>query len=357
LASFKKKKNSKTSIQLFRELFKEFRKQQGLKPVYYLSGDEPFFVDLLQDEVAGLVPDEQKDFNYDLIYGADSTPARVLDVARSYPMMGERRVVIIRNFLKLGEKTDDGDLGNFESYIQKPNPSTILCLIDTKLPDGRTALGKSIKNNPETCCVCKFDKVDDNRLPDWVIDWARHTHNKAMDPEAARVLAQMVGQDLQLLSTEIDKVCTFVDTRESVSIDDIKNISGSYREFSVLELKNAVLNRNLEQAFGIAEQMLQQSNHSTGEVLRTVGFFYNVFGNIWNICRLREQGLSRDQIQNELGSSPYIFNHQWREASQFRLSEMPQIFETLLDTDRALKGFSTLDTSSVFLLMLKRIIG
>lgn len=328
-----------------------------MKPVYYFYGDEVFFIDLLQREVEKLIPDEQKDFNFDLIYGSDSSPAKVIDLARSFPMMSERRVVIVRDFLKLGENTDDGNLNDFEGYINQPNPSTILCLIDSKFPDRRTALGKSIQGSAH-CDVFQFEMLPDYKLADWVVDWTKHSHKKIIEPAAAQILSQMVGQDLKLLSTEIDKVCTFVDTEERVTIEHIKKISGSYRDYNVIELKNAVVNRNLDQALGITEQMLLKSNYSAGEVIKTVGFFYNVFGNIWQICRLTERGLNKQQVQNQLEiKNSYVFNAQWNEASRFRLSEMPQIFEALLDADSAAKGFSTLDTSSIFLLLIKRIIG
>jgi len=347
----------KTSIDTFRDLFKQLKQGSSLKPVYYLYGEESFFTDLIQDEIEKLVPPDQKDFNFDLIYGADTSPARVLSIARSFPMMAEKRVVIVRDFIKLGENTDDGNLNDFAGYILQPNPSTLLCLIDTKFPDRRTALGKAVKNSPHAS-VYEFDTVPDYKLPDWIVDWTAHAHKKKMEPDAARILSQMVGQDLKLLSTEIDKVCTFVDTSDRITPEHIKKISGSYRDYSIIELKNAVVNRNLDQALGIAEQMLLKSNYNAGEVIKTVGFFYNVFGNIWQICRLTEKGLNRQQVQDQLGvKNSYIFNAQMSEASRFKLAEMPEIFEALLDADSACKGFSTLDTSSIFLLLIKRIIG
>jgi DNA polymerase III subunit delta len=346
------------SLDIFRSAYKSLRKRDSLKPVYYLFGEETFFIDLLQDEIEKLVPPEQKDFNFDLIYGADSSPARVLDMARSFPMMAERRVVIVRDFLKLGENSEDGNLNDFEGYIRQPNPAAILCLTDRRFPDKRTALGKALQASKEHCEIYEFDQLPDYKLSDWVTDWSLHSHNREIEPAAAQLLSQMVGQDLKLLSTEIDKVCTFVDTRERITAEHIKNISGSYRDFNVIELKNAVVSRNLDQALGITEQMLLKSNYSAGEVIKTVGFFYNVFGNIWQICRLSEKGLNKKQVQDQLGiKNSYIFNAQWSEASRFRLSEMPQIFEALLDADSAAKGFSTLDTSSIFLLLIKRIIG
>ncbi len=347
-----------TSLDIFREAYKKFRSGDSLKPVYYFYGEESFFIDLLQDEVEKLVPQEQKDFNFDLIYGADASPAKIIDMARSYPMMADRRVVIVRDFLKLDENTTDGNLNDFEEYIKQPNPSTILCLIDTRFPDKRTSLGKAIQSSTDKCEIYNFEELPDYKLADWVADWARYSHKKVFEPEAAQTLSQMAGPDLKLLSTEIDKVCTFVDTEERVTVEHIKKVSGSYRDFSVIELKNAVVNRNLDQALGIAEQMLLKSNYSAGEVIKSVGFFYNVFGNIWQICRLTERGLSKKQIQDQLGiKNGYVFNAQWSEASRFRMAEMPQIFEALLDADSAAKGFSTLDTSSIFLLLIKRIIG
>lgn len=348
----------KTGIDSFREAFKNVRQPDQLKPVYYLSGDESFFIDLLQEEFEKIVPDEQKDFNFDLIYGADSSPGQVLGIARSYPMMAEKRVVIVRDFRKLAENTDDGELGDFEAYFKQPNPSAILCLIDKKLPDGRSAIGKFLKGTSPHHESYTFDTLPEHKIPDWVADWTRHSHQRQIDAGAAQILGQLTGPDLKLLSTEIEKLCTFVDTDEIINIEHVKKITGSYRDYTVFELKDALINRNLDQALGIAEQMLLKTNYNAGEVMKTVGFFYNVFSNVWQICRLREKGLNKKQVQDKLGiKNSFIFNLQWKEASHFRLAEMPGIFEALLDTDRSVKGFSTLDTSSIFLLLIKRIIG
>ncbi|MEX0823369.1 MAG: DNA polymerase III subunit delta [Balneolaceae bacterium] len=348
----------KTSIDYFREAYRAIKNPERILPVYYLYGEETFFIDLLQDEIEKLLPDDQKDFNFDLIYGAESSPGQVLGIVRSYPMMAEKRVVIVRDFLKLGEKTEDGTIQDFEGYLNNPNPSTVLCLIDKKTPDGRTGVGKLLKPSNKKFGIYGFDPLPDYKLPDWIADWARHSYRKNFEPQAAQILSQLVGQDLQLLSTEIEKLCTFVDTRENITIDDVKKISGSYRDYSVIELKDAIIDRDLESALTIMEQMLLKSNNNAGEIFKTVGFFYNVFGNIWQICRLTEKGLSKQQVQDSLGiKNNFVFNAQWAEASRFHLSEMPQIFEALLDADRAAKGFSTLDIPSVFLLLIKRIIG
>lgn len=349
------------SLDTFRSLFNSLRKRDSIKRVYYLYGEESFLIDMLQDEIEKLIPEDQKDFNFDLIYGNESNPANVLNIASSYPMMAEKRIVIVKDFMKLDEHSEGEGIKEFTGYFENPNPTTILCLIDTKFPHRNRQPGKTLKNrNKETdfFAIHEFEKIDERNLPDWIMDWARHSHNRQINPEAAQVLAQLVGQDLKLLSSEIDKLCTFVDTSKPIEVDHVKKITQSYRDYNVIELKNAVIKRDLDQSLQIAEQMLLHTNNSTGEIIKTVGFFYSVFSNIWQICRLTEKGLNKQQVQDQLNiRSNYIFNIQYQEASRFRLAEMPLIFEALLDADSAAKGFSTLDAPSIFLLLIKRITG
>jgi DNA polymerase III subunit delta len=352
----------KTSIEFYKESLKIIRDPGSRQPVCFLYGEETFFLDLLQDEIIKLIPVEQRDFNLDLLYGRECSPQQITGIARSFPMMSELRIVIVRDFRKLGDNlSETGEkLADLIPYLEQPNPSTLLVLIDDKGPDKRTTLGQILsgKGKGNKVYTQKFDKLPDYKLPDWVKDWAEHRYQKSIDPAAAQILTQLVGNNLQLLSTEIDKVCTFVDTEKRVTVGHVKKIIGSYREYSVIELKEAVIDRDLDKSLSIVEQMLLKSNADTGEVIRTVGFFYSVFSNIWQIRRLLEKGMDKSRVQQEMGvTSNWYFNQLWKDASNFRLSEMPQIFEALLDADQAAKGFSTLDTSAILLLLIKRIVG
>ena len=148
-----------------------------------------------------------------------------------------------------------------------------------------------------------------------------------------------------------------MDTKNEVTEADVKEIIGSYREYSAIELKEAIIARNLEQALYISEQILQHSKSDTGELIRLVGFFYSVFVNIWQIHRLVEKGLGKAQVQNQMGLNKWYFDRLWNDAANFKYADMPRIFEALLDTDKSIKGFSTLDTTSILFLLVKRLIG
>ncbi|WP_020403076.1 DNA polymerase III subunit delta [Gracilimonas tropica] len=349
------------SNQIYQQLLREFN-SGNLKPVYYLFGEEEFYLDRLLDQFSKVIPPEQKDFNFDLLYGQDVTPAQALSIARSFPMMAEKRVLIIRNFLQLNKGGGEdgsarGHINDFIPYVENPNPTTLLVCFDEKKPAGNTNIGKAFKKN-KNVGFHEFERMPDYLIPDWVIDWVRSHHTKNIEPAAAQLLAQFVGNNLQLLSTEIDKVCTFVDTSDTVSEADVKKIIGSYREFGAIELKEAIISRNLEQALYISEQMLQHTKSDTGELIRTVGFFNSVFVNVWQILRYSEKGFAKNQVQSELGiNNNWYFNKLWDDASNFRYAEMPRIFEALLDADRSIKGFSTLDSTSILFFLVKRIIG
>ncbi|RNC85207.1 MAG: DNA polymerase III subunit delta [Balneola sp.] len=343
------------------DIFQQLQQEIGsgsLKPVYYLFGEEEFYLDELLDRFSNILPEHEKDFNFDLLYGQDINPAKVLGIARSFPMMAERRVLIVRNFLQTAKgAAGEGDMNDFIPYLENPNPACLLILFDTSKPAGNTKIGKALSKNPNVGFY-QFEAMPDYLVPEWVISWVESHHKKRINPGAAQMLAQFVGNNLQLLSTEIDKVSTFVDTSDSISEDDVKKIIGSYREYTALELKEAVIKRDLEKALFISEQMLQHSKTDTGELIRLVGFFYSVFVNIWQIRRLADRGNAKQQVQAQLGiSNNWYFNKLWDDASQFRYGDMPRVFEALLDADKSIKGFSTLDSTSILFLLVRRMIG
>lgn len=329
-----------------------------MKSVYYFHGKEEFYMNRLVEHFSNLLPQHEKDFNFDLLYGQDVSPEKVLSIARSYPMMAERRVLIIRNFMQTAKgAAGEGQMADFVPYLENPNPACVLALFDSSKPAGNTKLGKALSKNKKVGFY-QFEPLPDYVIPDWIIKWVQQHHKKQIDGNAAQLLSQFVGNNLQLLSTEIDKVCTFVDTRNDINEADVKKIIGSYREYTAIELKDAVLNRDLQKALFISEQILQHTKTDTGELIRLVGFFYSVFVNIWQIRRLADKGLAKAQVQAQLGvSSNWYFDRLWTDASNFRNSEMPRVFEALLDADKSIKGFTTLDSTAILFLLVKRLIG
>ncbi|MCC5925256.1 MAG: DNA polymerase III subunit delta [Bacteroidetes bacterium] len=367
-------KSSTNSTALYHQFVKELRSGSP-RPVYFFCGEESFYSDALQEEIEALLPVDLRDFNMDILYGTEQSLDKILGIVRSYPMMADRRIVILREFSGLFSpvrRTDSNEEGEGDpveesipastemliGYLLKPNPSTVLAIIDQKPPNAGTKLGKAIIKN-EAVGYANFDPIPEERLPEWIVEWVQTTHNRQIKPQAAQVMARLTGSDLTLVSKELDKLCTFKDNGEAINEADVKKLVTPSREYSVFELKEALFTKNVTQTLWVAEQMLHTSKTTdVGEVIRIVSFFYSVFTNIWQIQRLTQKGLPAAQIRSTIGvKSEWYFNNLVRDSRVFPYESMPLIFEALLDADRAVKGMSRMEAEDIVFLMFRRILG
>jgi DNA polymerase-3 subunit delta len=333
--------------------------QNRLLSVYFLCGDEQFFIDRVQDAIIDLVPPEQRDFNLDILYGQDCDVSKILGAAKSYPMMGERRLVLVREFFNAirpvqGGRENYSLLDPVIHYISNPSEMTTLVLVDSKKPAKTTKFLKAFENSDKAGFFV-FDMLDPIQIPAWITDWVKSNFGKKIDYQAAELLYQLTGTSLHQLSTELEKLCTFKKTDEPVTADDVKKIVGFSRQYTVFELKDAVLSKNLRKSMHIAEQMLRSNPADTGEVIRMVAFLYSSFATIWQYQRMVQKGISKSEIDSQLGGSRRTYFIA-KEANMFTPAEFPGIFEALLDADRAIKGFSKLDHQAIVIMMLRRII-
>ncbi|TNE74100.1 DNA polymerase III subunit delta [bacterium] len=346
----------KTGIDTYQEFLKDIR--GGMHPIYYLTGEEVFFHDRALDEINGLMPADLKDFNFNLVHGQDGKVDQVIGLCRSYPMMAERRIVVVRDFQLLAKGSasaneDGGNLNDFLPYLERPNPTSLVVFIDEKAIAKTTKIGKALASSPN---VGNFDfsVTPDYLLADWVVDWAKMRFQSRIEPHAAQLLVQFVGGDLLLLSNEIQKLIT-AKKGEDVTEKDVRDLVGFAKEFTVFELKDAIIQRRTHDALVIAEHMMSQGDGAVGEMLKMLGFFSSMYLNVWQYLRMQAKGLSPDQISSSLGMNGYRLTMLQKEARLYSLNSMPAVFEILYDTDRAVKGFSTLDERSILFFMIQRL--
>ncbi|MEX0685974.1 MAG: DNA polymerase III subunit delta [Balneolales bacterium] len=353
-----------SSLDTYQNLVQEL-KSGKVKPVNFLCGKETFFLDRLQDIFTQMIPKESRDFNLDLLYGSDTDLDKVLTLSRSYPMMAERRMVIVRDFFHLFDTKEDDENNNARNaqpddllaYIEKPNPTNMLILIDEKAPSGNTRLGKAIKKG-KSVGYYEFDYVPEHQLPRWITEWVKHNHKSVIEADAAQLIASQLGNNLLHLTTEIGKLATYKKQGEAIRRDDVHAHVGLTREYTVFELQDAVTSRNLDKSLYIADQMLRLSDSVAGEVIKTIGFFYSMFSNVWQIQRLRFKSWPDKQIMKEIGvGSPFYFNKLSDIARAYSYQETLDIFEALLDADKAVKGFSKLDFEAILLMTIKKIVS
>lgn len=356
-------KQRQSSQDLFSALTRQI-KNEKLLPVYFLCGEEQFFTDQIQEELLDMVPPESKDFNFDMLYGQDVTPSDILGMARSYPMMSERRFVFVREFFQCIEANTGADgeeeggrssLEAFIPYFENPAPFTVLVMHDFKKPNKNSRFYKAL-NKSDQCGYFQFDSIPEYKVADWISSWTVTKYKREIDARAAEVLYQIVGTNLHKLSTELEKIHHYRKAEDNITLEDVKSVVGFTREFTAFELQSAVFERNTKKAMFIAEQMLQQGNTGPGDLIPLIALFHASFWRVWQYKRLVSRQLTPDQISSQMGMSGFRVNMISKDARRYQMHELPAAFEALLDADRAVKGFSKLDASAILVMLLKRLI-
>ncbi|MEK9135813.1 MAG: DNA polymerase III subunit delta, partial [Bacteroidota bacterium] len=220
--------------------------QKKLAPVYLFHGEEDFLAEEATDLIikTALTP-EQHGFNLDVVYGNDSDARDILSHASSFPMMADRRVVVVREFDKLANKE------LLSTYIEEPSPTTSLVLHSVK-PDFRK---KPYVTAKRTATVINFERIRDNQTAAWISRRVRQ-QGREIDAEASKILGAYVGTSLREIQNELDKLYIFIGEKKSIDVDDIRAVVGISKEFNVFELQNAIGAMNHARSTEILTRML-----------------------------------------------------------------------------------------------------
>jgi DNA polymerase-3 subunit delta len=233
-------------------------------PVYVLHGEEDFLrSELLHLAPELLVTDEAtRSFNFDQLYGSETSLGDVLTMAAGYPMMADRRLVIVREAEKVlrakptGAATSKKKKGSddpLQNYLERPNPDCVLIFDMEKFGARNQSPFKELAAKAQ---VVEFGLLKDAEAADWIKSRAAY-HKKKMSPEAARLMVAQLGISLGLLASELEKLSIYVGDRDEITAKDVESLTGASRERSVFELTKAIGMANREGAAQILLRMLR----------------------------------------------------------------------------------------------------
>lgn len=248
-----------------------------LAPVYLLHGEESYYIDqLTQLLLDNVLTEDEKDFNLQQFYGADSTLSQVIESARSYPMFGERQLVILREMQSLDSRLSANDTEILATYLSQPQPSTILVLCHkNKKADGTRKWVKAIK---KVGVVYESQKVPEyGNILQGVV--AAHLREQGLnaEPQAIDALCDAIGNDLSRLFSEIDKLRITV-AANKITLAQVLQHVGVSKEFNVYELQDAVAQRNVQKVERIRRYFVANPKAAPFPVLISTlfGFFSNL---------------------------------------------------------------------------------
>ena len=314
-------------------------------PLYFFYGEEGWFMDELQRlAVEHAVAPHERDFNLDVVFGPEAAAPAVLAQCAQYPMMAERRLVVVRGF----EKLDDNAL--FKGYAEAPNPQAVVVLLCYGKPNTSAHPYRALKQH---ATWAEFQPLKDRHLPGWV---EARFRDRRVDTEAgaAQMLAEMSGPDLRSLSAEVDKLITYVGGRGRVERDDVLHAAGHSAEQNPFELQNAISAGDLPRALRIADALLAQAGNRRGEALKIVGLLSSYLIKLWKLTGCLAAGVPEPQLAGQIGVPPFYVRDYVQAARRLGTRALRQAFDALLAADMELKGGSHRDERLILTLALRR---
>jgi len=286
------------------------------------------------------VDESTKHFNCDIVYGSDVTGKQVASMAAAYPMMADRRVVVVKDFDRLSEKEV------LESYFEKPSPTTVLVIVASH-PDMRKKPYPSLKKHS---AGGESPRLYDNQIPAWIETHVKRS-KRTIAPQAAALLLSYVGTSLRELANEIDKLLLAVGDKQSIDAGDIERVVGVSREFTVFELANAVGDKNIKRAVEIAERMLDAGESPVPMIAALTQNFMK----LWKLWDARRKFPSDADAAKAAGIVPFFLAQYQRMLQRYTLTQIEEAFCVLARTDEKLKT-SQGDTKVVMAVMISEII-
>lgn len=294
-------------------------------PLYLFYGEEGLLIDeAVQRVVDAALPPGERAFNFDVLSGNDADARDIVARASSFPMMGERRVVIVRDADRIPEK----GLELLAHYTQQPLPSTCLIFVASK-PDMRRKAFLAVKR---TGTAIEFRELYEHQLPAWIEKRVKERRG-SIDPEASKLLAAYVGSSLRDIENELDKLFLYLGERTAIREEDVAAVVGFSREFSVFELQKAIGQRDLRRAVEVMEKILDANE----PMPLLVSILTNYFATLWRLGDQLRRGTKQSDLTGLVRINPYFLKEYLATLRNYTLEEIEDAFHHLAAADEQSK--------------------
>ncbi len=322
--------------------FQQLLKKKILPPVILLFGEEDFLIDeAVQDLIKVTVPQEVYAFNVDVIDGEKAEVKDVLSLVSSYPMMNEKRVVVVREALKFISTEKDKEL--LQRYVLSPVETSCFVLVGEKKPDFRVKLFAELKKSG---AVYEFPRLYEHQVPAWIENRLKNC-GKSIEPEAAIVFLSVVGTSLRSLNNEIEKLLTFIGDKQTVTTDDILAVVGVTRGATVFDLQNAIGERNFSKALAITKALLNAKESPQGIIVMLTRYILQLIKTKELYCN----NVPRENIASELKIHPFFIDGYINAAQRFSMVEFESALLRLRDVDIQLKTSAVTENHAMEILL------
>jgi DNA polymerase-3 subunit delta len=302
-------------------------------PVYLLHGEESFFIDAITDAIVQhALKDEERDFNQSILYGKDTDVETLITEAKGYPMMAERRLVVLR------EAQDLKQFEKLEGYAESPLESTVLVLCHKhKKFDSRKKLFKTISKNG---VVFRSDLVPDYKLVDWINNYVK-SKGYGISQKASMLLSEFLGNDLSKIVNELNKLYLLVEKGTTINDVHIEENIGISKDYNMFELSNAIGARDIPKAFAIVDYF--EHNPKAGALIPIVNNLFTLFSQLMRIHFLENK--SKVSVASALRVHPFVASKLLVACNIYKPKKIAANIAILHDFDLKSKGIGNSSAS------------
>lgn len=305
--------------------FETLVKKGIVPPVCFLYGDEQFLVErAAQALLVNAIDQSLKDFNLNVFYGNESKGIDIIDAAQTLPMFSERRAVLV----KRAEQLKADALEVMLPYILNPAPGTCLLLTGTKI-DQRKKFFLEFKKQG---ILVEYKRLYDNKLPGFIQTEAI-SHGKPIETAAAELLSALIGNNLQELSSQLEKLVVYAGTKQRITVEDVHIMASSSKAFTAFELAKFLGLRDASNSIRSLDAMFLNGEDAP----MMIGALTRHFRQLWRVRELLDRKVPPADIGRELSINSFFLGEIVTQARNFTRRELKRIFDEFYRCDVASK--------------------
>lgn len=302
-------------------------KQGHIKPIYFLMGEEPYYIDKISQYIEQtILSEEERGFNQMVMYGRDVTIDDIVGQAKRFPMMAEYQVIIVKEAQDLSRTIDQ-----LADYAKNPQLTTVLviCYKYKKL-DKRKASYKAIK---KAGVIFEGKKLYDNQVPDW-IGRVLASKKYTITPKASLMLVEFLGTDLAKINNELEKLQIVLPEGTEISPEHIEENIGISKDYNNFELRKAIGAKDKLKAFKIVTYFA--NNPKDNPMVVTVSLLFSYFTQLLKLHGLKDK--NPRNVASAIGVNPYFVNEFITASKNYPMRQVSQIISTIREFDLKSKG-------------------
>jgi DNA polymerase-3 subunit delta len=310
-------------------------KSNKYAPVYFLQGDEPYYIDLIAEYIENhALSPEEKGFNQTVVYGKDVNVVGILNTARRFPVMAQRQVVIVKEAQEIQDLGQEKARTMLQNYCLKPVPSTILVFCHKyKKLDGRSKLAQTIAKES---VFIETKKLYDNQIPNWISNYFQEKGFKITE-KAVILLAEFIGNDLSRMANEIDKLLINFTEKVQINEEVISKYVGISKEYNTFELQDALAKKDVVKANRIVNYFAL--NPKNNPIIPIIALLYSYFTKVMMVHHSEDK--SKQGIAKTLGVNPFFVDDYLTASKNYSVPKLIKVIEFLREADLHSKGINS----------------